>query len=347
MNERAAFEDAAEVTGRVAHHARNAEGGAESRRRHGRVDVVTLGEAMVLFWPVGGRGLDSASRFGRSIGGAESNVSIALARLGHTPRWISRLGDDPFGRYVRAILEREGVQVDATMDPTAPTAVFFKEQVASGPRRVLYYRRDSAASHLAPVDLGPAQFAGARALHITGITPALSASCAAAIARAIELARSAELLVSVDPNVRLPLWPSERVCQDTLRSLMAHADLVLLGHEDAATLFPGLGEADILDAVRALGPRMAVLKLGERGACAAMGDDRARIEPYPVTAVDSVGAGDGFAAGFLAGVLRGFTLPHSLSLAAHVGAAAVTTAGDWEGYPTAENVGLPPYRTDL
>jgi len=302
------------------------------------VEVVTLGEAMVLFWPRAGESLAEAAMYERSFGGAESNAAIALARLGHTPRWISRLGADPFGRYIRASLQREGARVDAPADPHAPTAVFFKEQAAHGPRRVFYYRRGSAASRLEPDDLSPAQFAGARLLHLTGITPALSPSCAAAVDHAIALARAAGLLVCVDPNVRLQLWPSDDACRDTLRGLMARADLVLLGHEDAATLFPGLDEGAVIGAVRALGPRTVVLKLGERGARGATDSEDVQVEPYPVVVADSVGAGDGFDAGFMAGLLRGLPLAGCLALGARVGTAAVTVAGDWEGYPTAREI---------
>jgi len=222
-------------------------------------EVVTVGETMVLFWPDAGAPLERADLFHRTIGGAESNLSIALARLGHRVLWVSRVGDDPFGRYLRATLEREGVQVDAPPDPRAPTGLFFKERVASGPRQVLYYRRGSAASQLRPEQVDALDFDGVRVLHLTGITPALSASCAAAVVTAIRAARAAGTIVSFDPNVRLQLWESEQGCRRELLALIALADLVLLGDEDAAVLFPGLDEAAVLEAVRALGPVTASL----------------------------------------------------------------------------------------
>lgn len=302
-------------------------------------DVVTLGETMVLFWPSDGGRLESASSYDRSFGGAESNCAIALARLGHRPRWISRLGDDPFGRYMRATLEQEGVQVEATVDALAPTAVFFKERVTRG-RRVLYYRRGSAASRLSPDDLNAAQFAGARLLHLTGITLALSPSCAAAVERAIDLARAAGMLVCVDPNVRLQLFDGPDACRRTILPLLARADIVLLGDEDAEVLYPGCSEDEVLAEVRAAGPATAVLKRGERGAMAWHDDMCYEVPAYPIAVVDTVGAGDGFDAGFIAGVLRGFAMPDTLALAARVGAAAVAHAGDWEGYPTAAEVGV-------
>ena len=308
---------------------------------HVAADVVTLGETMVLFWPSDGGRLETATAYQRSFGGAESNFATALARLGHRPRWISRLGDDPFGRYMRLTLAREGVLVEATVDPHAPTAVFFKERVARG-RRVLYYRRGSAASRLSPDDLDPAQFAGARVLHLTGITPARSASCAAAVERAVALGRAAGALVCVDPNVRLQLFESPDECRRTILGLIAGADIVLLGHEDAEVLYPGRDEAAVLAAVREAGVTTAVLKRGERGAIALHEGTRYAVDAYPVEVVDTVGAGDGFDAGFIAGLLRGLSLPDALALGARVGAAAVGHAGDWEGYPTAVELGLAP-----
>jgi len=306
-------------------------------------DVVTLGETMVLLWPAGDESLEDAATYARSFGGAESNFCIALARLGHRPLWISRLGDDPFGRYVRAFLESEGVQVNAMTDSEAPTAVFFKERSPHGPRRVYYYRRGAAASRMTPADLGPAQFVGARLLLISGITLALSPTCAATVGRAVELAHAAGLLVCVDPNVRPQLWSDPAESRAAMRALIARADLVLLGDEDAAYLFPGLDEEAVLHAARALGPRTVVLKLGARGARAVRDGEEACVEPHPVDVVDAVGAGDGFNAGFVAGLLRGDTLPRCLALGARVGAAAVAVVGDWEGYPTAGELGLDVY----
>lgn len=297
-------------------------------------DVVTLGETMILFWPLDAATLEQGREYARSCGGAESNFCIALARLGHCPRWISRLGNDAFGRYLAATLESEGVLVEAIYDPDAPTAVFFKERSTTGPRRVVYYRRGSAASRLQPDDLTPEQFAGTRLLHLTGITPALSASCAATVQRAIEMARAAGALISFDPNVRPSLWPSVEQCVATLRSLISQSDIVLLGDEDAAVLYPGHSESKVLEAIRGAGPSSVVLKLGARGAIAFEGTELAEVAAYPVTVVDTVGAGDGFDAGYLSALLEGLPLAERLARAARVGAAAVAASGDWEGYPT-------------
>ena len=126
-------------------------------------DVVTLGECMAVLYPPEPVTLDDTTSLLLDIGGAEANLSIAVCRLGHSARFISRVGDDPFGQRMRATLAAEGVDVSAlTIDPAAPTGVFFREWLPDGARRVYYYRAGSAASRIGPDDLRPELFAGAR-----------------------------------------------------------------------------------------------------------------------------------------------------------------------------------------
>lgn len=297
-------------------------------------DVVTLGECMAVLYPPDPVSLDEARALLLDIGGAEANLAIALCRLGHSARFISRVGDDPFGRRIRAILSDEGVDTSSLrIDPAAPTGVFFREWLADGARRVYYYRRNSAASRIGPDDLTPEQFTHARIVHLTGITPALSESCSAACLRAIDLARAAGAIVSFDPNFRPRLWSASQA-RDALLPLMRAADVLLMGHEDAQALLEVSNDDDALAAAAAFGARVVVLKCAERGALALVGGQRSTVPAAPVAQViDPVGAGDGFNAGFLAGWLRGWSIPESLALGARIGAAAVATLGDYAGYP--------------
>jgi len=297
-------------------------------------EVVTLGECMAVLYPREPVTLDDADLLALDIGGAEANLSIGLSRLGHSARFISRVGDDPFGHRMRATLRREGVDTSYLItDDAAQTGVFFREWLPDGARRVYYYRAGSAASRLAPADLRPEAFAGARMVHLTGITPALSASCAAAVAKAIELAHAAGALVSFDPNYRPRLWDAP-AARAALLPLLRQVDILLMGHEDAQAV---LGEGDdeaILARGAALGPRVVVLKRAERGALALAEGHHYQAPAHPVAqVVDPVGAGDGFDAGFLAGWLRGSSIEDSLQLGARIGAAAVAVLGDYAGYP--------------
>lgn len=304
------------------------------------VEVVTLGECMALVFPPDPVGLEESAALHLDIAGAESNLCIGLSRLGVKARFISRVGDDPFGRRVRLVLECEGVDTQALLtDPGAPTGVFFREHFPDGLRRVYYYRTGSAASRLAPGDLRVDWFQGARLVHLTGITPALSPSCAAACLRAIEIARQIGALVSFDPNYRSQLWEPEQA-RLALLPLIAQVDILLMGHEDAVALFntqpvfDAAPDTQVLRQAAGLGVGVVVLKLGERGACALVGDTLTEVPAIPVQqVVDPVGAGDGFDAGFLAGWLRGDPLEECLRLGNLVGAAAVRLMGDYAGYP--------------
>ncbi|HEY3992954.1 MAG TPA: sugar kinase [Ktedonobacteraceae bacterium] len=288
---------------------------------------------MALFYPEEPIPLDQASSFGGDMAGAESNFAIGLSRLGHNVQFMSRVGADPFGQRIRATLAAEGVDTTAILtDPLAPTGIFFREWLSDGQRRVFYYRAGSAASRMEPEDLSPAAFTGVRVLHLTGITPALSPSCAATVVRAIELAHAAGTLVSFDPNYRAKLW-DEQSARSVLIPLIASSDIVLMGHEDAQALF-GLEEEHLLAHVAGLGVQTVVLKRAERGVWARAEGYQIEIPADVVNeVVDPVGAGDGFDAGFLAGWLRGYALEEALRLGARVGAAAVTSVGDYAGYP--------------
>jgi 2-dehydro-3-deoxygluconokinase len=299
------------------------------------MDVVTFGETMVLFAAVESGPLRFANTYTRHPAGTETNFAIGLARLGHQVGWFSRVGDDEFGQYIVNFVRGEGVDTSrVVVDPEAPTGVLFKEKRELGARKIVYYRRGSAASRLAPSDLDRDYIASARYLHITGITPALSPTAREAVFEATRMAREAGVKVSFDPNLRLRLWTAEQA-RATWRELLPLCDLVLPGL-DEAELITGESDPDrAADAIRAFGPSLAVVKLGPEGALAVGPEGRVRQAGVRLERiVDPVGAGDGFAAGFLAGQLRGLDLAQSLKIANTVGAFATTVVGDVEGLPT-------------
>jgi 2-dehydro-3-deoxygluconokinase len=208
-----------------------------------------------------------------------------------------------------------------------------KERRSSASTSVLYYRRGSAGSRLAPGDLDPALIAGARILHCTGITPALSATARAATFSAVEAARAGGTLVSFDPNHRSTLWHRDEAAA-VFRDLTARADILLAGEEEAEMILGGLAAPE--DAARRLselGPAHAIVKLGERGAVGCVDGTVRTVPAVRVEALDPVGAGDAFAAGYLTGLLDGEDAERALGLAAALGAWAVTVDGDWEGLP--------------
>ena len=303
-------------------------------------EILTLGECMAVLYPPDPIPLDDARSLLLDIGGAEANLSVALARMGHSVRYITRVGDDPFGQRIRGILAGEGVDVSSVRtDTAAGTGIFFREWLPDGVRRVYYYRAGSAASRMLPDDLQAEQFLGARFVHLTGITPALSVSCAATVVHAFELAHAAGAQVSFDPNYRVKLWPPE-VASRVLLPLIQASDILLIGHEDARAVLgihvteDAAGDQQLLEAMLDLGPGIIVLKCAERGALAWSQGQQYSAPAVPVAhVIDPVGAGDGFDAGFLAGMLRHLSIPASLALGARVGAESVAVLGDYAGYP--------------
>jgi 2-dehydro-3-deoxygluconokinase len=295
-------------------------------------EIVTLGEAMLVFVPAEIGALREAMHFQRFLAGAEANTAVALARLGHSVGFIGQVGDDEFGAAVVDLLTAEGVDTTRLRRiPGGFTGIYFKERSGShNTPRVFYYRAGSAASGIGPDDLDPAAFAGTRLVHLTGITPALSDSCAEAVRRAISRARTAGARISFDPNHRAKLWPRDTAAP-VLRELMAQADIALPNEDEAQMLVGDGGVEALARRIHDLGPQVVVIKLGEAGAVGFWGEALVRVHAEAVEVVDPVGAGDAFNAGFLSGVLRGWSLRRCLEFGMRLGAAATTGVGDMDG----------------
>ncbi|HET6382061.1 MAG TPA: sugar kinase, partial [Armatimonadota bacterium] len=268
------------------------------------IDVVTIGETLVLFHPLQEGPLAYAPLFTRSLAGAESNLAIALARLGKRARWISRLGADPFGDLVAATLAGEGVDISQVVrDPGAPTAIFFREFRGYGDPNVYYYRAGSAASRLCPADVRDEWFQGARHLHVTGITPALGSQTAEAIESAMRRARALGLTISFDPNLRRKLWSEEHARECILR-LIPLCDLFLPGLDEVEFLTGASSPDESARHLLDQGPEILVIKCGIDGASAYTRQASVHSPAYPVNhVVDTIGAGDAFDAGLLSVLL--------------------------------------------
>lgn len=297
-------------------------------------EILSLGETMVLFVPNENAPLRYVTGFGRKIGGAESNFGVGMVRLGFSAGWISRLGDDEFGTHIRMTLRGEGLDVSHVhSDPEAPTGIYFKERIRPGEERVVYYRKGSAASRMTPADLEPDYFAGARLLHLSGITPALSESAGETCLAAARMAKECGALLSFDVNYREALWRGKDLAA-TLMPLAAMADVVLLNREEAQQLLGTTETEAVLRRLAEAGTRLPVLKLGVQGAAALDGGRVVTVPACQVTAlVDGVGAGDSFAAGFLAAHLRGMGAREALLWGNVLAARALATPGDYECLP--------------
>lgn len=292
-------------------------------------EVVCIGESMGLVTALGAP-LAATETAALGIAGAEGNVAVGLVSAGHRAAWASRLGDDPIGVRISTELERRGVDLWVTTDADAPTGVMFKDPGVES-SSVYYYRRGSAASLTAPGFLDPARLAGVRIVHTTGITPALSPSCRAMVDQLFTDARAAGALVSFDVNDRRALWTMQDAAE-TLAVLADAADIAFVGRDEAERIWGTATAAEIRTHLPHCG--LLIVKDGDVGATAFLGDDEPVFVPAPrVEVVEPVGAGDAFAAGFLAATLEGAELAERLS-AGHAAAARVlTTHGDLPPLP--------------
>ncbi len=206
------------------------------RRARRRPEVVTFGEAMGLLLADDGLPLRRARSFRRTLAGAELNVAVGLARLGHRVAYGGRVGDDPFGEDVRATLLAEGVEPAALhVDPELPTGLLTRDRDGHRRIRVVYHRAGMAGSRLTADDLAALPIERARLLHLTGITPALGERAALATADAVGRARAAGVPVAFDPNFRARLWSREQALP-ALRELAAAATIVLTSEDEGAWL---------------------------------------------------------------------------------------------------------------
>ncbi|MEN6413070.1 MAG: sugar kinase [Veillonellales bacterium] len=303
-------------------------------------EVITIGESMVMMVADQSDSLQFVTSYTRKIAGADSNVAIGLARLGHEAGWISALGDDPFGTYIRNTIRGEGVDTSqVAFSAEYPTGLLVKELNEIGDPKVYYYRKGSAASHIKPDILNENYFFQAKLLHITGIFPALSPNCLETVLQAIKLAKRKGLMVSFDPNIRLQLWTREQA-RETLMQIAALSDLILPGSIEAEIMAGTTAFESVADIFHKLGVQYVVMKDGSRGAhysCAGDNGNSARgyEKGFPVKrVVDTVGAGDGFAVGVLSGLLENISLKEAVIRGNAIGSLAVKVRGDVEGYPT-------------
>ena len=305
--------------------------------------LVTLGEQMGQLSAEREGPLRAGSPAWVSVCGAEATVAIGVSRLGFPVTYLGRVGDDAFGLMGRTVLRAEGVDVShLVVDPAAPTGLLVRTRRTADRTVVEYLRAGSAGSRLAPEDLDEDVVAAADLLHVTGITPALGPSAAAAVERAVAVAVAAGVPVSVDVNHRARLWASDD--PPWLRPLVSAADVLFGSRHELGLLAPGLDEdaptAELLTAAAAHGPREVVLTQGAAGASSLVDGVLLSVEAHRVTAVDVVGAGDAFVAGYLAARLEGREPLERLRAGAVVGAFAVGSRGDWEGLPRRAELAL-------
>jgi len=261
---------------------------------------------MLRFSVPTGKRLDDTRTLDMELAGAESNVSVALARLGWHVGWASRMPDHVLANALLRALRSDGVDISAVKRvPDERLGTYFIE-FATPPRttQVIYDRADSAASHMTVDDIDWDYLLNTRILHLTGITAALSDSCYSVLVEAIQRARAAGVTVSFDVNHRAKLWDAA-TAGNKLRPLIAEADILFCKGADATALFGCQGEPrQLMTELGSLTRAQALFcTFGEKGAAVLSGKEFVFQPAVPVQIVDRIGSGDAFAAGGLDGWL--------------------------------------------
>ncbi|MFB7141289.1 sugar kinase [Gottfriedia sp. NPDC056225] len=305
------------------------------------MDVISIGETMILFTPNSMGKMRYSNLFNSKIAGAETNTLIGLSRLGHETGWISQLGKDEFGAQILTTVRGEGVDVSqVAMDEQSSTGVFFKEIVNEDHVNIYYYRNNSAASQLTPAFIDQGYIAKSKYLYLSGITPALSTSCKETIFHAISVAKENGVKVVFDPNLRRKLW-SEEEARATLLAIAGQSDIILPGILECEFLFGTKQCEQVAASFHSLGAKTVVIKLGEKGAFYSenSSSDQGYVDGFSVkNVVDPVGAGDGFAAGVISGLLDGQGIGEAVKRGCAIGAMVCTVNGDIEGLPNREEL---------
>ncbi|MEV8228440.1 sugar kinase [Streptomyces sp. NPDC079167] len=309
------------------------------------VDVLTFGEAMLSLQSEGPLSAGGTAR--TTVAGAEFNVAVGVARLGHRVSWAGRTGRDEPGRVILRTLRGEGVGTShATTDPQAPTGAMLRERRVADLARVHYWRAGSAASRQRPEDLAPALEAGARILHLTGITCALGDGPRAAVRSAAAYAAEHGWTVTLDVNHRTRLW-SRDAAVAALVPLLPYVDVVIASDDELPLLCAGAGaaadraEADLAQELFEAGIGEVAVKRGADGAVLHLpGGPPVAVAARAVPVTDTVGAGDAFCAGYLSGLLDGLDPLARLHRATTTAAFGVASNGDWEGLPHRDELSL-------
>ncbi|TCW36549.1 2-keto-3-deoxygluconate kinase [Thermohydrogenium kirishiense] len=299
--------------------------------------VLLAGEPMALFIADEEGTLDKVSKFTKALAGAEANVAIGLSRLGHNVKYITKLGNDPFGKYIYEKLLEENIDVSSIkFTDEYPTGFMIKSKTSEGDPDIFYFRRGSAASHVTPDDID-CDVSQLKHIHITGITAALSKDTLDTVYRMIQIGKENGIRISFDPNIRKSLWKSEDEMVSTLNDIAFKCDIVMPGIKEGFILTGSENPDDIADYYLNKGVKTVIIKIGDKGAYVKTKDESFTVSGYKVEkVVDTVGAGDGFATGVISGLLEGLTLKDAVKRGNAIGAIIIMSPGDNDGLPDRE-----------
>lgn len=297
--------------------------------------LILAGEPMGLLIAQSEGSLDNVSGYDLAVAGAEFNVAVGVSRLGHRVTYMTKLGNDPFGkRIIHALNDNKIGNEFVAWSDTKKTGFMLKGRVSKGDPDIFYFRSGSAASTLSVQDVEKINFENYSHVHLTGILPALSDNTRAAVNLMFDKARKTGLFISFDPNLRPALWPSKEIMIRTINELAAKADMVLPGVAEGKILMGSDDPHKINSFYHKNGAKIVVTKCGSDGALVFDGENEFMVPGFKVEkVVDTVGAGDGFAAGIITALMENLSLQEAVRRGNAVGAIQVMSRGDNEGLP--------------
>lgn len=304
-------------------------------------EIITIGEPMVVWIPQQTGEFNKVKTFQKGLAGAELNVAVGVKRLEHDVCYISKLGNDVYGKYILEEMKKEEIDTSAIIfDSDHLTGSYFKTKVTKGNPEVFYLRKNSAASFLNENDLSEHFFEKGKILHLTGIAAGISKDCLNACKKAKEIAKKHGMAISFDPNIRLALWNSQEEMKNILNDLAKDCDFFFPGIEEGKILSGKDTCEEIADFYLKTGVKNVIIKDGGNGAIyKCRGGKLEKIKGFQVDRiVDTVGAGDAFAAGVLTGILEGLTMQESIRRGNAMGAIMVTETGDNDAMPKRETL---------
>lgn len=295
-------------------------------------DIYTIGEVMALFLATDTDSVTTARKYEMSAAGAEANVAIACTRLGLDVHFYTKLGTDELGDAAMALLEAEGINTSAIARPDVFTGVMVRNPGLKAPVNVTYLRKSSAASTMAPQDLVEADIKSTRWAHFTGITVALSESCAKAVFEGMQIARENKVPISFDLNIRRKLW-SEEQARKTLLPIVNDIDVLFGGIDEYQVVWGSANFEKNLQAAHDAGVKTAIMTQGPGIIHVLHEGTRFDISPVVKETIDPVGSGDAFVGGTISGILSGMSVKEAIHQGSVCGGRVASEMGDWTGLP--------------
>ncbi|MFC5591982.1 sugar kinase [Sporosarcina soli] len=300
--------------------------------------VLTIGDGLITLNPHENGPLRFVSGFSRKVGGAELNFAIGCARLGLQSKWVSRLGNDEFGRVIYNFARGEGIDVsNVEFVEGYPTSLNFKEIREDGSGKTFYYRQQSPILTLKPEDMTKELLEGIDMLHLSGVFLSIDPGNRKIIERVLKLAKEMSIPVSFDPNLRLKMWTIEEA-RTTFEEVFPYVNILLTGLDEIELILGESSEEALVECAERFNIGQFVIKDGANGARAYIDGNWYEKEAFVVKPIDTVGAGDGFDAGYIYAYLNGYLPEERLELANGVGALVTTVSGDNEGLPYLDEV---------